>query len=223
MKRPMIKKNQTGVTLLEVVVAIFVITVGLISALALIISSITGARTSKYQLVAGNLARQAIEVVRTQRDGNWLEIESNSLDPSLWDQNLSGNGMIYTGIINFQDDPALADYMKWTILYDSTYNFSDNPSQLKVYYVDHGSWKIYNQYMQANPPGLSESVFRLAASTKPICIENGIESTVGNGFSCETTVPPKTKIGIQIKATVKWLESGIERSYEQEEKIYNWK
>ncbi|MFA5106787.1 MAG: prepilin-type N-terminal cleavage/methylation domain-containing protein [Patescibacteria group bacterium] len=219
----MTRKNQAGVTLLEVVVAIFVITVGLISALALIISSITGARTSKYQLAAGNLARQAIEVVRVQRDSNWLEIESGSLDPGLWDQNLSGNGMIYTGIINFQDDPALADYMKWTIFYDSTYNFTDNPVQLKTYFVDHGSWRVYNQYTQANPPGLTESGFRLAMSTKPICILNGVESMVENGFSCETTVPAKTKIGIQIKATVKWIESGIERSYEQEEKIYNWK
>lgn len=226
MTQPMKNKPTAGVTILEVVVAIFVIMVGLMSALALIISSMTGARTSKNQLIAGNLARQAIEVVRAKRDTNWLLIESNSLDPSLWDRNLlSSAGLTYTGIIKMDDVVASPTYMEWTILYDPSYNFVNNPPQLKVYLNDQSGWKTYNQYEAVVPPTASDSGFRMAVSTFPICTLNGVEQPPLsiNGNSCETIIPVQAKIGVQVKATVKWEESGIERSYMQEERIYNWK
>lgn len=222
MTRTSIDKHQNGVTILEAVVAIFVIMVGLISALALIISSIAGARTSKNQLIAGNLARQAIEVVHAKRDTNWLKIESGAIDPSEWDKELYGNGSAYTAILNFQDDIAQPDFMKWNILYGLAFYFGDpEPLVLRVYQNDRGGWKVYNQYIAAGlPPGAVYTGFRLALSTKPICSD---ESIMENGFSCESQAPPLTKIGIQVKATVKWLESGIDKTYEQEERIYNWK
>lgn len=61
-----------GFTLLEVIVAIFIITVGIIGVLSLVTYTISSAKVSSQKLVAAYLAQEGIEIVRNIRDGNWL-------------------------------------------------------------------------------------------------------------------------------------------------------
>jgi len=69
-------------TLIEVVVAIFLVTVGTVGAFSLIQRTIAFTAISSSRLVAANLAQEGIEIVRNTRDTNWL-----SGNP--WDQGLS--------------------------------------------------------------------------------------------------------------------------------------
>ncbi len=66
------KQNLDGFTLLETIVAIFVITVGIIGVLSLVTQTISSATFSSHRLIAAYLAQEGIEIVRNIRDTNWL-------------------------------------------------------------------------------------------------------------------------------------------------------
>ena len=64
---------KNGFTLLEVIIAISVITIGILGLYALIpkVISISSANIDRF--IASQLAREGIEIVRNIRDTNWLE------------------------------------------------------------------------------------------------------------------------------------------------------
>lgn len=69
-------------TLLEAILAIGIIMTATIGATTLVVSTITSGRTSQDKIIAANLAREGLEVVRGTRDSNWLQRSQNVLDDS---------------------------------------------------------------------------------------------------------------------------------------------
>ena len=67
------KRNLTGFTLLEIIIAIFFVTIGMGGVFIVIQKSFSVMSLSASRLVAANLAQEGIEVVRNIRDTNWLE------------------------------------------------------------------------------------------------------------------------------------------------------
>lgn len=65
--------NQKAFSLLEVLIAIFILTIGITGAVSLITYSISSVAIAKSQVIATNLAQEGIELVRSIRDSNWLE------------------------------------------------------------------------------------------------------------------------------------------------------
>lgn len=65
--------NKKGFSLLEVIVAIFIITIGIAGTLNLMSFSISSVAVAKSQVVAASLAQEGLEVVRAIRDNNWLQ------------------------------------------------------------------------------------------------------------------------------------------------------
>jgi len=63
--------NKKGFTLIEVIIAISIIVVGIISCIALISSSISGVTAGKSKIIAAGLAQEGVEIVRNIRDNNW--------------------------------------------------------------------------------------------------------------------------------------------------------
>lgn len=78
--------NKRGFSLAEVIVAIFIITVGIIGVVSLMNSTISGVRVAKSQIIAANLAQEGLEIIRNIRDTNWQEDESwvNGLSDGDW-------------------------------------------------------------------------------------------------------------------------------------------
>ncbi len=66
------KNKQLGQTLIETLVAIFILVTGLVSALSLAVYSFQSSDNSSKQIVATALARESIEGLRNIRDTNWL-------------------------------------------------------------------------------------------------------------------------------------------------------
>lgn len=77
-----IKKTKKGFTLLEIIIALFIISVGMGGAMMIIPSLIIDFSISESRLTAAYLAQEGIEIVRNVRDGNWLQNEP-------WDQGFS--------------------------------------------------------------------------------------------------------------------------------------
>jgi len=92
--------------LLEVLVSIFVITIGIVTAVNLIGSAIGSVAISKSQIIAVNLCQEGLEVVRNIRDTNWEEQE-------IWNNGLSNGDyqVAYnsTSLSPFSDNPLLVD------------------------------------------------------------------------------------------------------------------
>lgn len=95
----MIKKNkQSGQSLMEAIVAIAILLMVVMAVLALTISGVTGQKENEQQVIANNLAREGIELIRNLRDSNWLAGVA-------WDTGFSDSG---EGIIDYVS--ASVDY-----------------------------------------------------------------------------------------------------------------
>lgn len=193
-------RDNSGQGLVEMVVATAVIITGLVGVLALTISNLSGVGESSTRIVASNLAREGIEVVRNIRDTNWLKNQA-------WDLGLE-EGTDYTAIAIF--DPLTN---KWRLDFSPD---SIDDTEARLYY-DNG---IYRQNT-TTPPGTPTIYFRLL-SLDEICKNNVtlVEVIRTSGDSC---LASETKVGIRIKSEVKWVESGRTHTMIAEDRIYNWR
>ncbi len=71
--------NQQGQTLIETMVAVFIMVMGITAALGLAIYSFNATTLANKQVVAMGLAREGLEAVKNMRDTNWLK--ATSFDP----------------------------------------------------------------------------------------------------------------------------------------------
>jgi len=83
------RQKNKGFTILEVMAAIFILTIGIGGAFLLVRQSLSAASINKNRLIAAYLAQEGIEIVRNIRDTNWLEKRTNPL--LSWDDGL-GSG-----------------------------------------------------------------------------------------------------------------------------------
>lgn len=62
-----------GFTLVEIVVILFIMSMGMIGVLSLIVQNIQSQSYNKSNLIAYQLAQEGIELIRKVRDSNWRE------------------------------------------------------------------------------------------------------------------------------------------------------
>ncbi len=98
------RENLMGMTLLETLIAIFIVTVGLIGSLSLVVYSTTTMRQVKEKTVAYFLAEEGLELVRAYRDSYWLAGDNlfSGSNPMRQNRNNSANNYYvvdYTGYL----------------------------------------------------------------------------------------------------------------------------
>lgn len=125
-----LKKNLGGFTIIEVLAAIFVLTVGMIGVLTVIQQTMAQIETLNERLIAIYFAQEGIEIVRNIRDGNWLA-------ETTWDNNL--------GVGNWEADYLAQDLSSWVEpgsylrIDGGFYNYSSGTSTAG-YQVLFGKW-----------------------------------------------------------------------------------
>ena len=99
----MLNNLKKGFTLLEVIVAIFLITVGIGGAYALISQTISSTTISSQKLIASYLVQEGIEIVRNIRDTNRLEGASwdDGLSSGDWEADYKTQNLIQPYVGNF--------------------------------------------------------------------------------------------------------------------------
>ena len=85
--------QKKGFTLLESIIAIFIVTMGVGGVFTLVNQTISGTQTVSSKLTAIYLAQEGVELVRHIRDNNFLEIRQD-VEGAAWDNNL-GAGIHY--------------------------------------------------------------------------------------------------------------------------------
>jgi|WetSurMetagenome_2_1015567.scaffolds.fasta_scaffold01475_8 prepilin-type N-terminal cleavage/methylation domain-containing protein len=103
-----ITNTNSGFTILEMVVVIFIISFGLLGVVSLVNQSIQVGNINKNMLIASQLSQEGLELVRNKRDINWLERgdwEFSSTTNSRLDIIRDGTYIVdYTGAINSAPD-----------------------------------------------------------------------------------------------------------------------
>jgi len=192
-------KSESGQSLVEMIIAIAIILTGLIGALALTISNLTGSAEAGTRVVATNLAKEAVEVARNIRDTNWLK-------NSAWDSGLS-SGSDYTAIAVLNPSTK-----QWSLDF-SPESVSDAAAKLYL--------SADNLYLQdATPPAGSQTVYSRILTFGQICFNTVTKIETVSDSPCGAN---ENKIGVRAKAEVSWSISGRSRSLTVEDKLYNWR
>lgn len=77
-------KNNKAFSLIEVIISIFVFTLWVMSVYAIIVSTTQVNDYNKNYIIASNLAREQLELIRNIRDTNYKNIQNyNQIDPNL--------------------------------------------------------------------------------------------------------------------------------------------
>ena len=100
-----IMANNKSFTLIELVLAVFLITTGTLGVFSLIQKTISFTAITSSQLQAAYLSQEGIEIVRNIRDTNWLQERT-------WDEGVSSS----EGIVIFLDGTPSKFTRKITIL-----------------------------------------------------------------------------------------------------------
>ncbi len=91
-------KNQSGQTLIETVVAVFILVMGITASLGLANYSLNATGNIRKQIIAMGLAREGIEAVKNMRDTNWLYTTLSSDCYNFYSSD--STGFCYKGWIN---------------------------------------------------------------------------------------------------------------------------
>ncbi|OGY47407.1 MAG: hypothetical protein A3J65_00040 [Candidatus Buchananbacteria bacterium RIFCSPHIGHO2_02_FULL_45_11b] len=188
-----IKKSPRGQSLMETIVAIAILLAVVSAVLSLVFSNIAGQKESELQIMANNLAREEIEVVRHLRD-------SNSLAGQDWDFGLDGGAK---AIVFFD-----ASLNQWRLI------FAGEEYDERLYFS--AGKKIYSHDKNSGPPAL----FSRHLNLSDICLAaDGAESIKD---SCDREANER-KIGLKAGAVVGWPENKRTRQVVLEELLYAWK
>jgi len=198
-----IRADRRGQSFIEAMVALTIIVTAVSSSLVLVQSSLTSTRISGSEIVAANLAREGLEVVRSIRDSNWLRGESFKVGL------VSGTDKDVRPIF----DPATGS---WTLDFTPV-TLDDDASTL--YRMLDGLYL----HADAPPAGSGTSQYRRVVTLDHIC-RNDVtgEETVATGT--DLCVGGQTQVGFAVKSRVSFIGvSGDRRIVSAEERLYDWR
>ena len=119
-----LRKKEQGFTILEVAVSLFIISMGVLGAMALVDQTIRVKEVNKNKVIAGQLAQEGVEIVRSIRDNNWLDEDD-------WHDGII-NGGAYTvhyngGVVDTDVSGLSASTTKLYLDPDGYYRHYDSP------------------------------------------------------------------------------------------------
>ncbi len=99
----MLNRKGVGFTLIELMVVVFVVSIGVIGAMSLISQSFFQARLNSSKLIAAYLVQEGVEIVRNIRDTNWIEGEiwDNGIPEGSWEADYKTQNLVQSYAGNF--------------------------------------------------------------------------------------------------------------------------
>jgi Tfp pilus assembly protein PilV len=195
--------NQNGLTFIEVIVALGVLLTAIISGLTLTTFNLNSSIASENRLLAANLGREAIEVIREKRDSNWLA-------STAWNSGLLQDPVnIYRLTANFDPDANV-----WSTL-DQTYPIISCSACTLYYNPDNG---VFSH--DSLPPNQA-TTFKRLVTINEICWQQAVgnETILADGLHCSD----EELIGWQLTAELTWRDNNINHQMQLVDRIYDWR
>jgi type II secretory pathway pseudopilin PulG len=190
----------SGQTLIEMLIAFFVISIGLYTAVTLVFSNLNLVERDTDAVIAVNLAREGIELAKQVRDSNWMA--GNPFDAGLH----SGTSYTATPI---WEATLLAPSTGPTFSFAAT-DFTDPHAQV----VTTASGLMANAASEATITGTA-TLFKRLLTLHPICSDY---SVLNNGTDCGSL----PKIGVRVESHVQWSRKGAQDLTLYED-LYDWR
>lgn len=200
----------TGFTLVELLAAIAVFFIGILAAFSLSLYNLNTVKENYNRVVAADLAREGIEIIRNTRDSNWLKREANEIDPTTllivdWDSGLNFN--------NFT-----VDYLNNNLVQ------LGNSGDTLVDVIALPGAKLYLKndfYTNDSSAGSQATVFRRVINLQAICLNPAAETeNISVNLACTGS---DIKIGLQITSRVQYTYGSKTNHIDVVENIYNWR
>lgn len=190
----MFKKNsfEKSFTLLEVLIAITVITIGLVGAVSLITHSIASSAVLKGKLLAAEFAQEGIEAVRGIRDDNWLW-RRNWLNGLIDPSQPSSSSYFIPVFPDRLDGPA----QSWSLAQISS---PDEISSTEVYFNE--NYKFFGQ---------KQGGWSSDPAWKPKLIWRWIQLQYNSDNE-----------RLEVTSHVRWQERGGSHDFEVKDYLYDW-
>lgn len=191
---------RAGQSLVELLVAIFVIVVGLTAVTNVIFSNARVQADSADRVVAANLAREGVELAKAVRDSNWISGGGTAFDEGLAD------GTDYTAVPRMDGGVFLDfDFAAETMTDPETQIRSSSDGDSPVLFV------------QGTDASGSATIFRRLVILAPICNDGSI---LEGGDNCSGGNP---KVGIRVTSVVQWTNrTGTHQSTVVDD-LYDWR
>ena len=183
-----------GQSLLELIFAMAVLLVVAVALLAATSAGISGQKASEFLVISNNLARESIEVVRSLRDGNWLSGQP-------WDQGLE-SAEDYITVFDPLGPAKPTPVPAWQL--------TSGDSQL---FLENG---IYT-HQPVNIFTAEPTVYNRTIDIDSICQNTSGVETISADCGLDT------RIGIQVRAEVAWVDKGRARSVIITDLLYAWR
>ena len=190
----------SGQTLVELLVAMVVIMIGLTAAAGMVFSNLRTQEISSDRVIASNLAREGIELVKSIRDSNWLA--GDPFNTGLY------NGTDYTGV------PIWSGAQFQSIDFTATDIDDDTWTVLKTSSAASTTGSLY--YQGDGTTG-TDTAFKRLLTLQPICSDGSIQI---EGATCPVNT---TVVGVRTISIVQWERAGITREVSLIDEIYDWR
>lgn len=219
----MINKNKKlGFTLIELIIAIGVFTVGILGAFSLALANLRIARENQDRVIAADLAREGLELVRNIRDTNWLRLQANE------DCNTNDFGLQLCTPANYMQKGVYA-----IDIYDNypspLQNITDKCGDVEDLAtcnceagyncnitIDNGN---YYSHIGTTVTSMTRKI-----GIRPICFDGNSESVVSfPNNDCSDLAGSFEQIGIEVTVRVDWTRHGQSDNVVVKELLYNWR
>lgn len=205
-------QTEAGQSLMEVMVAIGILMSGAIAIYGLVLSSIRGGSFSRNELIATQLSKEGIEVVRAFRDANALYNQSHPTDRRVWDEGFDAEEFLIASFSRANyEDPDLRQPL-WNFIRVANGDGCVNSGRCRLYWDP-----VHGLYTHESSNARATSFYRFL-QLEEICEDHQIMS---GGATCADG--GKTKVGRQVISEVRWTEQTNARNFRIEEHLYDWK
>lgn len=216
--------NNKGFTLLEVLMAVIIFAIGIVSAMTLAFSDLNKTKNNYNKIRAAHLAREGVELIRNIRDSNWLKYQANvdcsaaaGLQYCNFDEDLNYNFVSIDYSTNtpnvicsgFTFDNCLSNEKN----INTSNNVCLNNQTCDLFQIDN----LYKHDLTTTT--LSTNLAR-AIQIRSICRNgDGLEYFEFGTSDCA----PEEKIGIEVTSRVRWEEpSGVD-FIDVQAYLYDWR
>lgn len=211
----MSRRHYPGQGLLELIIAIGVITVGLFAVWGLFMAQYTAEREAQARVTGANLAREGVELVKNIRDSNWLAIDDNApcrhgveIAPCAWDSGLPSGRAIINSIYQATESALLT----------AVPSFDDERTRLGL---TADGWYDHDAIANATPYRRLLTIERLCcadADGNGRCDAVDVDFRVSDACSAS-----EAAVGLQVTSEVRWLFNGQPRESVIQEHLFNWR
>jgi prepilin-type N-terminal cleavage/methylation domain-containing protein len=192
--------SKNGFTLIEVMAAVTVLSIGLIGSLTLISYNLHNISFSGDRIIASGLVEDGLERVRNIRDTNWLKGGATA-----WNSGIEGDISPDTTIKFFCHDNTVTANLSPSFTNIDDSGCSGSTGKCRVYLFTDGSG---NQCYSDNFSGAPVAAGYTATATK--------------FYRLITLDDQGSANHVKVKVVLKWSEGAQDKYLTAEEVLYNW-